>query len=96
MRRNNTKEGEVIENRERKARGEREKRKNNRTGGQKRGRKKGGKKMAVVDRVQQKQIHSCKNTNILRYIEHEIFQRNVSSNSRSDRRPTFYIKTILY
>ena len=41
MRRNNTKEGEVIENRERKARGEREKRKNNRTGGQKRGRKKG-------------------------------------------------------
>jgi hypothetical protein len=52
--------------------------------------------MAVVDRVQQKQIHSCKNTNILRYIEHEIFQRNISSNSRSDRRPTFYIKTILY
>jgi hypothetical protein len=73
MRRNNTKEGEVIENRERKARGEREKRKNNRTGGQKRGRKKGGReKMAVVDRVQQNQNH--KNTNILRYIEHEIFQ----------------------
>jgi hypothetical protein len=57
MRRNNTKEGEVIENRERKARGEREKRKNNRTGGQKRGRKKGGReKMAVVDRVQQNRI----------------------------------------
>jgi hypothetical protein len=50
--------------------------------------------MAVVDRVQQNQNH--KNTNILRYIEHEIFLRNISSNSRSDIITTFYINTILY